>query len=174
MSFPKKTLADLLFGVQVIGAVVFCGAQFLRSLSDVHGVSIAQFGLATSFVIFNLFLGIGAHHAQPSRVTKQSIATYLVWIVMLTLVCISVATNNEYRWSIQDTVTLGTATALIVGTIAIGRLNKRPIRDPMILAFLAIASKSVPQLLLVWSVLEQGGSGIQGGYCVRVEDVPPT
>ncbi len=24
------------------------------------------------------------------------------------------------------------------------------------------------------TILEQGGSGIQGGYCVRVEDVPPT
>lgn len=24
------------------------------------------------------------------------------------------------------------------------------------------------------TILEQGGSGIQGGYCVKVEDVPPT
>ncbi|KND51877.1 MAG: hypothetical protein ABA06_01290 [Parcubacteria bacterium C7867-001] len=170
MSLPKKTIADLLFGVQLVGAVIFCGAQFLRSLEDVHGVSIVQFALATTFVVFNLLLGIGAHRAQPSRVTMQGIVTYIVWVAMLTAVVVAVATNREYRWSIQDSVTLGIAVVLTIGTLGFGALQGRPIRDPMTLAFLAIASKSMPQLLLVWSILEQGGSGIPAasiivGHC---------
>lgn len=160
MSLSKKTIADLLFGVQLIGALLFCGAQFIRSLSDIQGVSIVQFALATTFLIFNLLLGIGAHRAQPSRVTKQSIMTYTVWMVMLTAVCIAVGTNSDYQWSVQDTTILVISTLFALGTLCFGRLHRLSIRDPMILAFLAIASKSMPQLLLVWIILEQGGSGI--------------
>ncbi|MGB4076306.1 MAG: hypothetical protein WBK28_01210 [Minisyncoccia bacterium] len=160
MSLPKKTIADRLFEVQLVGAVIFCGAQFMRSLEDVHGVSVVQFALATAFVVFNLLLGIGAHRAKPSRVTMQAIVTYVVWVVMLTAVVVAVATNREYRWSIQDSVILTVAAVLTVGTLGIGTLLRKPIRDPVTLAFLAIASKSVPQLLLVWIILDQGGSGI--------------
>lgn len=160
MSFSKRTITDLLFGVQVSGAVLFCGAQFLRSLEDVHGVSIVQFMLAAAFVFFNLFLGLGAHRAQPSRVTKQTVVTYAVWILMLSAVVLAVGTNSTYQWSIQDTVTLAAVVVLTAGTLVISRQLRKSVRDPMILAFLAIASKSVPQLLLVWKILEEGGSGI--------------
>ncbi|HYD93632.1 MAG TPA: hypothetical protein VEB18_04255 [Candidatus Paceibacterota bacterium] len=170
MSFAKKTITDLLFGVQLVGAVIFCGAQFLRSLEDVHGVSIVQFALATAFVVFNLFLGIGAHRAQPSRVTLQAIVTYVVWVVMLTAVVLAVGFNREYVWSVQDTIILVVAALLTVGTLGLGALQRKPVRDPMTLALLAIASKSVPQLFLVWTILEQGGSGIPAasiivGHC---------
>lgn len=160
MSLSKKTIADLLFGVQLVGAILFCGAQFLRSLEDVHGVSVIQFTAACAFVVFNLFLGIGADRVQPSRVTKQAIVSYVVWMVLLAAVIIAVGTNSEYRWSIQDTTILGLTAILAVATLVFGRLCHLPIRDPMILAFLAIACKSVPQLLLVWAILDQGGSGI--------------
>lgn len=156
MSFSRKTFTDLLFAVQIIGALVFTGAQFQRSLTDIHGVSIVQFGLATAFVAFNLILGLGAHRAQPSRVTWQAIVTYLVWMVTLLAVVIAVAANAEYRWTVQDTVTFAVTTVLVIAIAVL----RRPLRDPMKLAFFAIACKSVPQLLLVWSVLDQGGSGI--------------
>lgn len=169
MSFQKRT-ADLLFAVQLIGAILFCGAQFLRSLEDVHGVSVIQFTAACAFVVFNLFLGIGAHRAQPSRVTRQAIASYVVWGVLLAVVVAAVCTNNDYRWSIQDTTILVLTGILAAATLMFGRFHRLPIRDPMLLAFLAIACKSVPQLLLVWTILDQGGSGIPGlsiivGHC---------
>lgn len=170
MSLHKKTVTDLLFWVQILGASIFCGAQFLRSLEDIHGVSVVQFILATTFVAFNLCLGLGAHRAQSSRVTRQAIVTYVVWMAMLLAVVVAVATNHAYRWTIQDGVILVIALVLTVGTLGLGAFLRRSLRDPMILAFLAIASKSVPQLFLVWIILEQGGSGIPAasiiaGHC---------
>ena len=132
----------------------------MRSLEDVHGVSIVQFILAAAFVVFNLFLSLGAHRAQPSRVTKQAVVTYAVWIFMLSAVVFAVGTNNAYQWSIQDTVTLAAAAVLVAGTLVITWQLRRSVQDPMVLAFLAIACKAIPQLLLVWKILEEGGSGI--------------
>ena len=70
MSAKKRMIADLLFGVQVVCATLFCGAYAVRSLTDVTGSSIAQFGLVAAFLVFNLALGVGAHRSAPSRVTR--------------------------------------------------------------------------------------------------------
>ena len=37
MSSKKKLIADLLFGVQIIGAFVLCGSQFFRLLETAQG-----------------------------------------------------------------------------------------------------------------------------------------
>lgn len=112
MSSSKKMIADLLFGVQIIGAVVFCGAYILRSREDVTGSSVAQFGLVAAFLVFNLGLGVGAHHAAPSRITKQAIWTYIVWLVLVAELIRTVATHPAYGWNAKDSTTLVTAFVL--------------------------------------------------------------
>lgn len=158
----RKMIGDLLFGIQIIGALVFCSAQFLRSLADVKGASIAQFGLVATYLVFHLSLGIGAHRVKASRLTRQAIATYCVWFVMIIAIMIAVWINGTYRWSIQDTTTISIAVALTVTIFVISSICNTTIADPMIKAWLAIAYKSAPQVLLAWKILAEGGSGIPG------------
>lgn len=160
MSAKKQTIADLLFVVQIIGAALFCGAQFFRSLVDVRGVSIAQFGSVATYLLFHLSLGIGAHRVKPSRLTRQAIATYCTWFVLIIAVIGAVLVNGTYHWSVQDTTTVVIAVGLTSLVVVIGWLNKLTVADPMMKALLAIAYKSVPQVLLAWKILAEGGSGI--------------
>ncbi len=162
MSSQKKMIADLLFGVQIIGAVIFCGAYILRSFFDVTGSSVAQFGSVVAFLVFSFALAIGAHRAAPSRLTRQTLATYLVWLVLLLTLIGVVSINPAYHWNDKDTQTLVTALILTVGVIAVSRMKGLPFDDPMIKAFLAIAYKAVPQVLLAVKFLAEGASGTPG------------
>lgn len=163
MSSPRyKTIADLLFVVQIVGAVVFCSAQFLRSLVDVRGVSVAQFGSVATYLIFHLWLGIGAHQVKPSRLTRQAITTYCTWFVLIVAIIGAVLANGTYHWSVQDTTTIGIALALTALVFVAGHACNKTVADPMIKAWLAIAYKSVPQVLLAWKIMAEGGSGIPG------------
>lgn len=162
MSAKKRLIPDLLFGVQIIGAVVFCGAYILRSGTDVTGSSVAQFGLVATYLLFHLALGIGAHRASPSRLTRQAIATYIVWFVLIFAIIGAVWTNPAYRWNAKDTATLVTAMLLTLVVLIVSEFRRLPLSDPMMKAFFAIAYKSVPQVLLAWKFLAEGASGTPG------------
>lgn len=159
MSSTKKFIADLLFGVQIVCAIVFCGAYALRSLTDVTGSSIAQFGLAAAFLVFNLALGVGAHRAKASRGTRQTIATYIIWLVLVALIIIAAATNPSYEWNEKDTATIVMAGFLTIGVLTIGGIRGLPLADPTMKALFGIAYKAVPQVLLAWKFLAEGASG---------------
>jgi len=162
MSSYKKNVADLLFGVQIIGAIAFSGAYAWRSLTDVRGTSVAQFGLVGAFLLFHLALGVGAHRVAPSRLTRQAITTYIVWFVLILIMVGAAWTNKSYRWNEKDTTTLLTAVALTIAVLVVGALQRRPLSDPMMKASFAIAYKSVPQVLLAWKFLAEGASGTPG------------
>lgn len=162
MSSKKKIIADSLFGVQIVGAVVYCGAYALRSLKDVTGSSVAQVGLVAMFLLFSLALGVGAHRASPSRTTRQGIATYSIWFVLILTIIGAIATNPAYQWNHKDTVTLVTAIILTIGALAVGTVRQLRLSDPMMKALFAIAYKSVPQVLLAWKFLAEGASGTPG------------
>ena len=159
MSNKKQMISDALFWVQIVSAVVFCGAYTLRSLRDVTGSSAAQVGLVAMFLVFNLALGIGAHRAKPSRGTRQLITTYAVWLVLVIILIGVVVTNSDYRWNEKDTTTLVTAMALTIAILVIGGIKNLSPGDPMMKGYLAIAYKSVPQILLAWKFLTEGASG---------------
>ncbi len=159
---PKKIIADLLFVIQIVGALVFCGAYFLRSLHDVKGSSLVQFGLVATYLLFHLGLGVGAHRASPSRTTRQAIFTYTLWFVLISAVFVATGTNQAYRWNDKETIqllTTGILTAIVLAAIAI---QHKKLSDPMAKGLFAIAYKSVPQLLLAWKFLAEGASGTPG------------
>ncbi len=162
MSVKKKAIADLLFGVQIVGALVFSGAYFLRSLHDVTGSSLVQFGLVATYLLFHLALGVGAHRASPSRVTRQTIATYAIWFVLISAIIGAAATNPAYRWNERETTQLLTAAVLTVIVLVATAIQRRKLSDPMVKASFAIAYKSVPQALLAWKFLAEGASGTPG------------
>lgn len=159
MSDRTKRVADILFVIQIMGAVIFCGAYFVRSLSDVTGSSLIQFGLVATFLLFHLALGLGAHRASPSRTSRQTIATYAVWLVLIVAIIVAAGTNPAYIWTEKETTQLTTAITLsgLVVLLVVG--SRKRFSDPMIKAFFAIAYKSVPQILLAWKFLAEGASG---------------
>ncbi len=162
MSSHKKIIADLLFWVQIISAIVFCGAYALRSLTDIRGSSVAQFGLVAAYLLFHLWLGVEAHRASPSRLTRQAIATYIIWFVLVLTIIGTAATNPTYRWNEKDTTTLMTAVVLTVLVFIVSYARHLTVKDPMVKASFAIAYKSVPQVLLAWKFLAEGASGTPG------------
>ena len=158
----KRIVTDLLFGVQIICAFVFAGAYFWRSLHDVTGSSVAQFGLAVAYLVFHLLLGLGAHRVAPSRVTRQAITTYGIWLFLVTAVGVATATNATYVWNKKDTTTLATAGVLTLVVLVLSHAQRLSPKDPMVKAWFAIAYKSVPQVLLAWKFLAEGASGTPG------------
>lgn len=159
MSSYKKMIADLFFWAQIICATIFCGAYALRSVSDVTGSSVIQFLLVAAFLVFHLILALGAHRAEPSRLTRQAIATYVVWLVLITAMVVAAWTNPTYRWNEKDTTTLIVAVVLTLVTVALSLMSGKSFKDPMVKACFAIAYKSVPQVLLAWKFLAEGASG---------------
>lgn len=155
----RQLIADSLFIVQIIGAIVFCGAYIIRSLTDVTGSSAAQFGLVAAFLVFHLALGVGAHRAAPSRVTRQAVATYVIWLTLIVGIVIAATTNPAYTWNEKDTTILLTALVSTVFVIGFAVAWKLSIKDPMIKALFAIAYKSVPQVMLGWKFLAEGATG---------------
>lgn len=162
MTGKKRTIADSLFAIQIIGAVVFCGAYAWRSLHDVTGSSIVQFGLVATFLLFHFALGIGAHRAAPSRLTRQAVATYCIWFVLIMAVIIAAGTNPMYRWNEKETTTLLMALALTGLVVIVSWRVRLSVYDPATKAMFAIAYKSVPQVLLAWKFLAEGASGTPG------------
>jgi len=162
MFSKKRTIADLLFWVQIIGAFVFCGAYFFRSLHDVTGSSLVQFSLVATYLLFHLALGVGAHRASPSRVTRQAIFTYALWFVLVSAIIVAAGTNPAYQWNGKETTQLLTAGVLTVIVLVAVAIQRRKLSDPMVKGLFAIAYKSVPQVLLAWKFLAEGTSGTPG------------
>ncbi len=158
----KNMIPDLLFVVQIICATVFCGAYAVRSLTDVTGSSVAQFGLVVLYLLLHLALGIGAHRAAPSRSTRQAIGTYVIWFVLMLTIIGVVITNSSYRWNDRDTTTAVTALILTIAVMVVIYAQRLQFKDPMVKGFFAIAYKSVPQVLLAWKFLAEGAGGTPG------------
>jgi hypothetical protein len=162
MSSRERIFTDSLFGVQIIGALAFCGAYIVQSLSDVTGSSAAQTALVATYLLFHISLGIAAHRAAPDRLSRQAVATYVVWFVLTLAMIGAIVTNPAYAWNEKDSTILALAGLLTVAVLATAAVQQRPLADPMIKAWFAIAYKSVPQVLLAWKFLAEGASGTPG------------
>lgn len=160
MSLSKKTMADLFFGVQIIGALLFCGAYAWRLRTDVVGASVAQFALVVLYLVFHIVLAINAHCDEPSRGTKQAIVMYALWLVLMLIIVGVVITNPSYQWDKKDTTTTIMGLILTLAVLATSYVQGLPLKDPMIKGFFAIAYKAVPQVLLAWKFLAEGASGV--------------
>lgn len=158
----EQTIADLLFGVQIVGAFIFCASYFFNSLDDITGSSLVQFCLVEVFLVLHLALAFGAYQVFPSRGTRQAIATYFCWIVFLIAVISAVIMHSQYAWNQRETTQLITAIVLTILVLTAAALHAKTLADPMIKAYFAISYKSVPQMLLAWKFLVEGASGTPG------------
>jgi hypothetical protein len=160
MSSKKKLIADLLFGVQIIGAFVLAGSQFFRLLDTTKGQLLSMFLGVEAFLCFNFLLAVSAHRAQPNRVTRQILWTYVMWLVLMGTNIVAVFLNGNYRWSQNDT---RTTTFAVFGTLLVFALMKiRDIgfQDPMPKSLLAMSCKALPQFLMALEIAQRGGAGV--------------
>jgi hypothetical protein len=160
MSQRKKMIADSLFGVQLICTLIFGGSQFLKMLSTSQGVSISWFASWQVFLVLNLVLSIRAHRNKPSRVTFQTIMSYIAWVTMVTLDLGVMIWKGTGVWNGRDTATVVFAAVGVVSTLLLARRKQLAITDPMVKGYLAVFFKAVPQLALAYNVLLVGGSGL--------------
>lgn len=166
MSTRQRIVADLLFGIQLTCTVIFGGSQFLRMLSTAQGVSISWFISWELFLILNLMLVVRAHRVQPSRVTRQTIASYAAWTMMISADIAVMLVKHTGSWKYTDTLTSAFVIIGVVTTLLIAYRHHLTITDPMIKGYLAIFCKAVPQIMLAVSMWQLGGAGLAGAAVV--------
>ncbi len=160
MSSKKKLIADLLFGVQIIGAFVLCGSQFFRLLETTQGQLLSMFLVMEAYLCLHLMLAVGAHRAQPSRVTRQTLWTYVMWLAFIGSNIVAIFLNGSYEWSQNDTRTAALALLGTVLVFAVMKLRHIRLQDPMLKSFLAMLFKAVPQFIMAFEVALRGGAGV--------------
>ena len=165
MSLPlpsrrARLAADFLFLLQITCAVGFGGSQFLKMLETTQGVSITWLLFWAIFLGINFRLAVQAHQAQPSRVTRQTVATYVAWLSLLLLNLGLLAWRHDSPWTTADTLTSALAIAGVSATLLIGRWHGLGWRDPIVRGWMAVFFKGVPQLTLAWYMAQVGGSGL--------------
>jgi hypothetical protein len=162
MSSRKKIVADLLFGVQIASTFVWGGAQFVRMLTTSQGVSVSWFGFWELFLVLNLMLALRAHKTQPSRVTRQTIATYSLWTLIVSMDLGVMVVRGTTNWNERDVMTTIFATLGIVATLAVARAKSFGIVDPVVKGWLGASFKGIPQLGLAYNLMTLGANGLAG------------
>jgi hypothetical protein len=160
MSQKKKWTADFLFAVQIVGAFVFAGSQFFRLLETTKGQLLSMFLVMEAFLVLHIMLAVAAHHAKPSRITRQTLWVYVMWVVLLGSNIVAVFINGDYQWSENDTRT--TLLALTGAALVLGFAKVRGMgfQDPMPKSFIAMLFKALPQFVMAFEVARMGGTGV--------------
>lgn len=160
MSQSKRIITDLLFWVQLVCSLIFGIAQFIKTLTTTQGVNVSMFWSWQFFLTLNFLLVFKAHRNQPSRVTKQTMISYLVWIVMVTMDLVAMYTKDVGIWNVRDTYAAVIVTVGVATTFWVGHLKKLTLADPQIKSALAIFFKVVPQLVWAYNITLVGGGGL--------------
>jgi hypothetical protein len=155
-------VADLLFAVQIVCTLLFGGSQFLRLLKTSQGVSITWFLFWEVFLVLNLVLTIRAHYRQPSRVTLQTVLSYVAWTTVVTADLGLMLWKHTGLWTSSDTLTSAVAGAGIAATLIVAYRRRLTVYDPVVRGYLALFFKAIPQLTLAYSIYKMGGAGVAG------------
>ena len=113
-----------------------------------------------SVLLLNLVLAVRAHRNQSSRVTLQTILSYVSWVTMVTLDLGVMVVKGTGTWNGRDTATTVCAIVGVVMTLVVANRKQLAITDPMVKGYLAIFFKAVPQLILAYNVFMMGGNGL--------------
>lgn len=155
----KRLVTDTLFIVQILSAFILAGSQFFRMLSTIEGVNFAMFATMEVFLGINLYLAIMAHRVQPSRVTRQTVATYAIWTVLIASNIVAILWHGGYKWGKTDVITFALTGLGVVATLFVARRCRLGVTDPVVKGYLAVFFKATPQLLLAAKILLEGNAG---------------
>ncbi len=157
-----RLIADLLFFTQVVAAVVSGVAQFVRLIGTTQGVGVSWYVFWDAFLLVSLGLAVRAHRMQPSRVTWQTVATYAVWLVMVTAQIGAMAWGRSGLWDARDTTTALFAVAGIAAVLGWCVAKGVGVLDPYARGGYALCFRVVPQLMLAWRLAVEGSGGFPG------------
>lgn len=119
-----------------------------------------MFIFAFLYVSMNLTLGIGAHKAHASAVTKQILVVLVMGVIVYFVLSLILAIKAETAWDSQDNLTTLVVAGLSLGNLAYSRYRGLGFLDPMIRGNYSLIFKSVPQLLLAYKISQYGGAGL--------------
>jgi hypothetical protein len=131
-------------------------------LTTSQGVSISWYGAWEVFLILNLVLALRSHRNQASRVTLQTIMSYVLWLVVVNLDLGTMIAKNTGTWNERDTTTTLFALVGVATVLIISKRRQLAITDPLVRGYLAIFFKALPQLILAYNMLVMGGNGLAG------------
>lgn len=160
MSSKKKIIADLLFVAQLFLLLLVSGSSFLRIIKTTAGQSLSAFIFMEAFQFLQFLLAIGAYRAQSSRVVKQTLFAYLFNLTFLGSNIVAFFINGNYCWGSNDNWASTCVLISITVVFLLVTIYKLSFKDPMIKSLLAIAFKSLPQFIMVFKVIQEGGAGI--------------
>ncbi len=160
LSPARPLVSDALFLTQLGCALTLGLSQLLHMRHSTEGVSVTWFAFWFVFLVLNLILAWGAHVAQRSRITRQTVATYAVWTVLVALNVAALLRYGGMRWNALDTLTALLTGGGVLTTLAIARRRGLVLRDPLVHGWLAVFFKAVPQLTLAWHMLDHGAAGL--------------
>lgn len=146
--------------IQVACALLFGITQILQMLRSTEGVSLTWFLFWALFLAINLRLAVRAHQAYPTRLSRQTIVTYLTWCAALGGAMVVLLWRALGQWEDVDTLNVVVSSAGIAAVLAVGRTHGLGIGDPLVRGWLAVFFKGTPQLTLAWHILQHGGEGL--------------
>ena len=159
-SLRARLVADGLFVLQIVCGLGFGVSQFMKMLETTQGVSVSWLLLWALFLGINFRLAVQAHQTLPSRITRQTVATYVIWLAMLSINLGLLAWRHDTPWTRNDSLTTALAAAGTLAVLAVGRWHGLGFRDPLVRGWMAVFFKGVPQLTLAWYMAQVGGSGL--------------
>lgn len=161
MSVKKKIVADLLFGVQLIGMFTFIIAQFVRMLHTVQGISPVWLLCAEAFCIINVSLAFRGWRQSPTRATFQLFVTHGSWTLGIGLLLTLLATKaSEVVWGWYDTGTLVMVACATIIVFVVGTFRRVGITDPIVRGVLAAIFRGIPHIALAYKIGLLGGNGL--------------
>jgi len=163
MPAAKQLTADAFFVLQIILALISGGSQFLRLLTTSQGVNVSWLACWLTFLLINLELTLRAHRRQPSRVTLQTVLTYVAWTLVIAANLALLLWRGAEAWDHKDTVTAAAVGLGLLCTLLYARLRSLSLTDPMVNAGIGMCFIGLPQLTLAYKIFTVGGAGLAGG-----------
>ena len=118
-----QRITDALFVIQVGCALLFGITQTARMLTTTEGVSLTWFLFWALFLFINLRLAVRAHQVYPTRLSRQTIVTYVAWSSVLAVAIVVLVWRSLGQWEPVDTLNVlvsGLGIGLVLG---VGRLR---------------------------------------------------
>lgn len=157
----NKLFLDLFFLFQIVLALVFGTSQFLHMLNtSTLGLSTSTFLCTFVFVSINLHLAFASHHANPNRVTSQTVIIYVVGVAIYGSLTALMILKSRDMWDIADSITMLIAFVLITISIAYTKIKSIKLFDPIMKGIYGVILRVIPQIALALKIFQNGGDGL--------------
>ena len=161
MSTQKTLAPDLLFGIQMLGTLLFVVAQTQRMMHTVQGISPAWLLCSCAFSGINLSLSYRGWIQTRARTTFQLLVTHASWTLGLLLLLILLFTHtNEIELNWDDPVTLLLVASAGVIVYIVADYYEVSLLHPIARGVLAAVLRTITHVALAYKIHLHGGAGM--------------